>query len=111
MWDHWLMLLVKEGNQKIIDLHAEFYTGILAPHHRKDLPFAPRIALGHFGKQKWDFDNPTAVSELNVEKYEIAKTKIEGISLDYRRKIDRLTLVKLNAQLSKSWNTYEFSLE
>jgi hypothetical protein len=35
-WDHWLLLLLKKGNEEAIALHHELYAGILSPYLRRD---------------------------------------------------------------------------
>lgn len=51
-WDHWLNLILKEGNDNIAALHDKLYTGILASSFRRDLGYVPHIGLGLFISKK-----------------------------------------------------------
>jgi len=55
-WDHWLLLLLKEGNEKVIALHDELYTGILSSHLRRDIEFIPHIGLALFVRKDCGFN-------------------------------------------------------
>lgn len=41
-----LFLVPDKGNSEIIRLHDKFYTGILYPELRLDIPFIPHLAIG-----------------------------------------------------------------
>ncbi len=43
---HDLFLVPDKGNSDIIRMHDKFYTGILFPELRLDIPFIPHIAIG-----------------------------------------------------------------
>src|SRR2546426_1185981 len=60
-WDQWLFLLVGRGNQQVVELHDQLYSGILAPHLWKDLDYVPHVGLGHFAttEERYDVLNPT----------------------------------------------------
>lgn len=46
--DGCLFLLVKEGKEKIVNLHDRLYSGILASYLPTEYPFEPHITLGVF---------------------------------------------------------------
>lgn len=54
-WDHWLLLLLKKGNENAIALHDELYTDILSPFLRKDIEYIPHIGLGLFVKKDAEY--------------------------------------------------------
>lgn len=109
-WDHWLMLVLQEGNEKTIQLHDDLYTGLLAPYIREDLPYLPHIGLGLFSKEDYDFNNPTAELQLDKTKYEKALTELRELNLDFWRRVDSLTLVKVNQEFTKCWDVREFKM-
>jgi hypothetical protein len=110
-WDHWLLLVLKEGNDLAIQLHDELYTGILSPFLREDLPYIPHIGLGLFSKEAYDFHNPAERLTLDEEKLQKAKSELEGLNLDFRRTIDRLTLLKVNEDFTRCRDIKEFRLK
>jgi 2'-5' RNA ligase len=110
-WDHWLFLILAEGNDSTIRLHRELYTGILAAYRREDIEFVPHLGLGLFARQDagYDIRNPREVP-LDVEKYSQALREAQELSLDYHCEIDRLHLVKINDDISKLVWSKEFPL-
>lgn len=108
-WDHWLNLLVSEGNQELIDLHDELYTGVMAPFLRTDLPFIPHVGLGLFVQGNYSVINPEAV-ELDDSKYREALKEAEALELDYRSMVDRFDLIALNNEGSQVVNSEEFRM-
>jgi len=110
-WDHWLLLVLMEGKQEVVKLHGELYSGILSPHLRKDLPYIPHIGLGLFSKETYDFDNPNAQLNLDEQKYSKAKIEFENLKLDFWRKIDHLTLVKINQDFTDCTDLMSFKLK
>lgn len=109
-FDHWLMLIPSEGRSEIIQLHDEFYQGILAPYLREDLPYSPHNGLGFFSKENYNFDNPTAQLTLDEPKYEKALRACKNFGFDFRITIDKLTLIEVNETYTKSKNICDFSL-
>ncbi len=109
-WDHWIYMGAKEGHDRVVQLHDEFYQGILRPYLREDLPFDPHIGLGLFSKEAYDFNHPTAPLTLDEEKYEQAFREIKGMGLDVWLTIDRLSLVKINTRFSECIEVRDFSL-
>jgi 2'-5' RNA ligase len=93
--DNSLFLLVQEGNSEIIRLHDELYTGVLAEFHRDDLPFVPHITLGSFGEE---------------EHCRHALHEAEQLGFEYMSLLDRVHLVKVNAERSQIIWSKEFLL-
>src|SRR6266550_4565173 len=62
-WDHWLLLILAEGNDSITRLHRELYSGILASYRRSDIEFVPHLGLGLFANEDagYDIRNPQEV--------------------------------------------------
>jgi hypothetical protein len=110
-WDQWLLLVLKEGRQQVLDLHDALYADILSPYLRKDLPYIPHVALGLFSKEGYDVNNPTSQLSLDEEKYLKARKEFEKLKLDFWRKIDQLTLIKINSDFSKCWDIEVFKLK
>ena len=106
--DHWLSWTAEEGNEEAIELHDEFYQGILAPHLREDLTHTPHIGLGLFSKEPYDFNNPTAKLTLDRDKYECARKEFEELNIDLWCNIDRLQLVNINADFTECRDVMDF---
>ncbi len=109
--DHWLFLTVKEGNNEVVRLHDELYTGPLQKYLRPDLPFIPHIALGFFGKEGsgYNLENPTVV-EFDEEKYKEALEEAEKLGLNYRTKVDKVNLIKIENNLQTIVDNREIKL-
>lgn len=95
-FDHWLMLSLKEGNDYVISLHDELYTGILSQYRREDLPFTPHVGLGFFGKKEYDIHNPTSMIPIDEDKYSLALAEINEEELTYKETVDELSVLELN---------------
>lgn len=110
-WDHWLFLIIAEGNESVIRLHRELYTGRLAPYHRPDIQFVPHLGLGLFAKQDANYDirNPQGLS-LDVERYSQALQDAQQLDFDYHCMVDRLHLVKISDDISEIVWSKEFAL-
>lgn len=105
-WDHWLFLNVKEGNEQIVRLHDELYTGSLESYLRKDIPFSPHIALGLFAAKGsgYSLENPTQV-QLDEKAYKEGLEEAERLGLDYKTTVDAVHLLKLGKDLrTKIWD-------
>lgn len=96
-WDHWLTLVIEEGNEKIIKLHDKLYTGILSPFFRKDIEYIPHIGLGLFLQQeeKYKVTDPT-LQKLDEIKYEKALKEAQLLQLNYYVKVDNIELITIN---------------
>lgn len=101
-WDHWLFLTLKEGNSEIIQLYNQIYSGLLLSHKRSDIPFIPHLGLGLFTKKGTDHSllDPKEV-ELDQERYDKAHKEAESLDLNYQSQMDKVSLLKLNQDLSK----------
>ena len=108
--DHWLFWTLEEGNELCMRLHDEFYTGILGPHLREDLPYTPHIGLGLFSKEDYDFNNPLAELSLDKEKYQKARREFEQLNFDLWCTIDQLALLRINAEFTEVSELRRFSL-
>ncbi len=109
-WDHWLYMGAKEGKELVVELHDEFYEGILRPYLREDLPFYPHIGLGLFSKEEYDFNNPTAQLTLDKNKFKNAKKEFEDLGFEYRCTIDKLTLITVNSDFTECYSLRDFNL-
>lgn len=100
--DHWLFLSVEEGNNEIIRLHDELYTGPLAKYFRPDLPYSPHISLGLFSSKEsgYDLKNPT-ILPLDQGKYESALAEAESLDMNYKTAFDRVSFIKVESDLKK----------
>ena len=110
-WDHWLFLVLKEGNDEVIKLYQDVYTGILAEHRRDDIEFIPHVALGLFIKQTGDYDfkGPRSL-DLDERGYQEALREAEALELDHRCVLDKLHLVKFTDDISRVVWTREMPL-
>ncbi len=110
-WDHWLFLILAAGNENVIRLHQDLYTGILASCRREDIPFVPHLGLGLFATQDagYDIRNPQEVS-LDIEKYSQALKEAQQLGLEYHCVVDRLHLVRISDDISKIMWSKEFPL-
>jgi hypothetical protein len=95
-WDHWLLLLLKEGNGKVIALHDELYTGILAPCLRKDIKFIPHIGIALFVRKDSGYSvlNPKKVA-YGAELYAKALKEAEALEIDIFDTVDKLVVNKV----------------
>ena len=85
-FDNWLFLGIEEGNDKIVELHDQLYTGILREHLRKDIEFIPHVGLGLF---KTD------------EEYQKAENEARKLNLDYKCKVESIYLLHLRDEKSE----------
>lgn len=101
-WDHWLNLIIKEGNDNVIKLHDKLYTGILAPLFRKDLGYIPHIGIGLFVSENSDYKvtDPT-LKTLDEGKYKTALDEAESLDFDYWADLDNLELITLDDNATK----------
>ena len=85
-FDNWLFLTMKEGNDKIVKLHDQLYTGILKEHLREDIEFIPHVGLGLFETE---------------EEYKKAENEAKNLNLDYKCKVKSIHLIHLKDDLSE----------
>lgn len=84
-FDDYLFLEAKEGNDEIIKLHSQLYSGMLASYLRADIPFSPHLTLGHFRTENDDFDK---------ESYDKAYTEASGMNLNINCNFDNINLIR-----------------
>jgi len=94
-WDHLLLLLLREGNEKAIALHDELYTGILAPFLRRDIKYIPHIGIGLFVRKNAGYTalDPKIV-DFDAKLYSQALKEAESLKIDSFDTVDRLVLTK-----------------
>jgi 2'-5' RNA ligase len=100
-WDHWLFLLVREGRERVIDLHDQLYGGILQPFLRTDLTFVPHVGLGLF-VEPGDEHDLFAVRERRRDRgrFHAALAEAEALRLDHTGPFDRVHIVQLDEELT-----------
>ena len=108
-FDQWLFLTVEDGNEKLVRLFEAMYTGLVAPHRRHDIEYIPHIGLGYFGMEEYDL-TVQSVAPLDEPRYNEGLRKAESASLDYETQVDRLTLVEIDDQFTKTMVVKEFRL-
>ena len=108
-WDHWLFLVVEEGNAEIVKLYKKIYTGILTPFRRDDIRFIPHIGLGLFVRNAavYEFNDPKQL-EFDYRKYKRALEEAKSLDLDFKCLVDKLHLVKLTDDFSHIEKSKEF---
>lgn len=95
-WDHWLFLLLKEGNKEAIALHDELYTGILSPYLRRDIEYIPHIGIGSFVRKDAGYNvlDPKTV-DFDAKLYSQALKEAESLKIDSLDTVDRLVVNKV----------------
>jgi hypothetical protein len=95
-WDHWLLLVLKEGNEEVIALHDELYTGILSPYLRRDIEYIPHIGIGLFVKKDAGYNVLDQKKvDFDARLYSQALKEAESVKIDCFDTIDRLFLDKI----------------
>ena len=106
-WDHWLLLLLKEGNEEAIDLHDGLYTGILSPYLRRDIEYIPHIGIGLFVRRDAGYNalDPQKVA-FDAKLYSQALEEAKSLKIDSFDTVDKLLLRKviINADASPHSN-------
>lgn len=107
-WDHWLLLLLKEGNEKAVALHDELYAGILSPFLRKDIEYVPHIGLALFAKKGAGYNalDPKKV-DFDEKLYRQALKEAESLKIDGSCIIDRLFINKTVLKVRQNKLLYE----
>ena len=110
-WDHWLNLILKEGNNQIISLHDQLYTGILTPFFRKDINYIPHIGLGLFTSKNSDYQVTNPIPQvIDSDNYKIALSYAETLNFDYQTILDNLELITLDDTAAKIVDHQQFIL-
>jgi hypothetical protein len=110
-WDHWLFLVLKEGNNKMIQLYNELYEGPLKKFLRKDIEVIPHIGLGEFVKNKEYTVLDPKEFEPDIEKFDKAYKDAVKMDFDYWSKIDKIILEKFDENLNYGGIVKEFELK
>lgn len=110
-WDHWLNLILKDGNNDVIRLHDQLYTNVLAPFLRKDLRYTPHVGLGLFvsNSSQYNVTDPT-LRTLDKEKYKMALQETETINFDYWTVLNNLELITLDDKATTIIDQQQFML-
>ena len=109
-WDHWLFLLLKEGNEEAIALHDELYTGVLSPYLRRDIGYIPHIGIGLFVKKDAEYNvlDPKKV-DFDAKLYSQALKEVESLKISSFDNVDRLFLEKVIIKEGTSTHTHATS--
>ncbi len=110
-WDHWLFLTLKKGNEKVIRLHDELYSGVFAPYLRTDIQYIPHIGLGQFIRkgETVSLKRPAEVA-LDEVRYRIALEKARNLRLPHSTKVEKLQMVEINDDFTIVEDIEEFPL-
>jgi hypothetical protein len=94
-WDHWLLLILEEGNAEMIAFHDALYTGVLAPHLRGDIEYVPHVGLGFFGRTDKEAYKPLDPQRLALDRPEYRKAlrAARSLNLDFERTVSSVNLV------------------
>ena len=110
-WDHWLFLIVKNGNKEMIQLHDELYQGILSPYLRNEFEYIPHISLGHFIKKNSQNNQRTTNDDIFDESLnKLALEEAESLNFTYQTEIKSVQLVQINENFTQTINLMEFLL-
>ncbi|MBP9781622.1 2'-5' RNA ligase family protein [Candidatus Woesebacteria bacterium] len=80
-----LLLQVKDGNEEIIQLHEQLYSGVLTPYKQLDNTFTPHITLGTFQTRDDHFDD-----ELFAKAY----LEAQDLDINFTCDFDFLSLIQ-----------------
>ena len=108
-WDNWLFLKVREGKDKLIQLHDNLYKGILELYLREDIPYKPHIGLGLFSTETYDPLHPEKLP-LDEKGYQDAVEQMEKFKPDFWRIMNQLSLVKISKDFSQLWEEKTYYL-
>jgi hypothetical protein len=95
-WDHWLFLLLKEGNEEAVALHDELYDGVLSRFLKRDIKYIPHIGIGLFVRKEAGYNvlNPEEV-DLDARLYSEALKEAESLNVDSFDTVDRLSMSRM----------------
>jgi len=108
-FDHWLLLMIQDGGEEIIQLRNELYSGWLSKYLRDDLPFSPHLGLGLFTEKSYDPFDPKAL-QPDVKRFNQAYQKAMELNFDFWCRIDKLTFIEVNDQATEFKKALEFQL-
>ena len=83
--DGYIFLDVKEGNDKIIEMHDRLYTGLLNEHHNRFTPYFPHLTLGRLKDEKKHQEIVKSLFAFN-EVFEIKIEEVAVVNLDERER-------------------------
>jgi len=97
--DHWLFLMVQEGEEEIKRLYRVLHTGIL-DDGRDVSKFLPHLGLGLFIKKGclYDWRNPRE-EDFDQERYDKALRKAQKLSLSESVTVDKLVMTKISDEV------------
>ncbi len=103
--DHWLFLLLRQGDTEVRRLYRALYTGILDEYRRDDIEFTPHLAVGLFLKPgvTYDWDHPQK-ADFDELRCATARQRVAALPLGSRYKVDRLHLVAIPDEIIE-WAT------
>lgn len=93
--DNYSFLLVKDGKDKIKEMHDALYSGIIKKYYKKRLKYVPHITLGIFTKE-------------NSYQFE---SGIKKLNLNHKCKINRINIIHIRKALPKIDWSYEIRLK
>jgi 2'-5' RNA ligase len=110
-WDHWLFLVLEQGNDDVVRLNRDIYSGMLAKYQREDMEFIPHISLGLFTEHNdnYDYNDPKKMN-LDSHKYAVALKEVESLNLDFHTDFAKLQLLKINDMFTSISKVQEFLL-
>jgi 2'-5' RNA ligase len=108
-WDHWLFLVLQEGEQEVVKLHDDLYTGILGPYVRSDIEFIPHIGIGLFVTGEYDVGDPHKTT-FDQSGYNQALKEAEALDTGQQCLVDRLALVEIDDEFRRSRDIQQFHL-
>ncbi len=96
-WDHWLFLTPREGNEELIWLHDDLYSGILAPQRSTTIEYVPHVGLGLFvgAGEEYDLRQPRALA-FDAARYRAALREAAQAGLDFWCSLERFDLAVLD---------------
>lgn len=90
-WDDLVFLLVDQGKDKIIKLHDDLYSNTLRPFLRADIEYIPHLTLGELKESK-------------------TLEEAQKLNINFSTKLNRLTLIKRETEMSPVIWSKEFVL-
>ncbi len=111
-WDNWLFLVLQKGKEEMIKLHDDLYGGLLSEFLRSDIEFIPHIAIGLFTMKAagYDLKDPKALA-FDEEVYKVALEEAAKENFDYTAIVNKLSLVEINDDFTKTAVIHEFELQ
>ncbi len=84
--DNYLYLLISKGQEKIIAVHDNLYTDVLAQYLRTDVKFIPHLTIGYFERNK----------ALDENQYRLANKELENSTFKFEVVFDNINLIQIN---------------